>query len=293
MTMNRFAALLDMPPRDVLRLVRRRLSPASPAWTADELMAASSKHRRGNRLNDTLLRWSHVTRARFGRDLADFAGRRVLEIGCGPLGGFGPAAVFLGAASVDAVDPEFDAGIFLHPRIADEYLPALHEDLVAVYGRRMDSGTFEQALRSRLTAHRTTLAAVRLTAPPDLVLSLSCLEHVFPLDSVPAALSALGGARLVQIHLVDFSNHYPTRSPFSGLYAAPPEVYFARRGKAINLARKCDVAAAFAAHGMTLDVLASCRGAMPAGETPDAWWTDRYEADDLQTHTAIFAAAGV
>jgi hypothetical protein len=291
--MNRLAALLDMPPRDVLRLLRRRLSPGSPAWTADELLAASSKHRRGDRLNDTLLRWSHVTRQHFGRDLADFAGRRVLEIGCGPLGGFGPAALFLGAASVDAVDPEFDAGIFAHPRIAGEYVPALYDDLAAVHGRRMDEDAFAQALRTRLTAHRATLAAARPAAAPDLVLSLSCLEHVFPLDSVPAALAALGGARLAQLHLVDFSNHYPTRGPFDGLYDAPPETYVARRGRAINLARPRDVVAAFAAHGMALETLVRRRGALPAGKKPDAWWTGRYAADELVTHTALFAAPGV
>ena len=49
-------ALLDLPPREIIRLLRRRVARSGPAWTADELLAHSSKHRRGERLLDALLR---------------------------------------------------------------------------------------------------------------------------------------------------------------------------------------------------------------------------------------------
>ena len=217
-------------------------------------MARSSKHRQGLRLIDTLLRWSQITSRVCGCDLVALAGRRVLEIGCGPLGGFGPVALFLGARSFDAVDPELDPQIFAHPRVEDAYLGGLYADLVAVYGPRMERSAFIEAVRRDLHAHRAPLAEAKLADGPDVVLSISCLEHVFPLASVATVLEKLGGDRLTQLHLVDFSNHYPTKTPFEGLYSQPPNDYIASRGAAINLARPKDVAGVFRMHNMPFTV---------------------------------------
>jgi SAM-dependent methyltransferase len=290
--MSRLAALLDLPARDILRLLRRRLPGARTPWTVDELLAHSSKHRRGDRLLDAQLRWGAAARRTLGDDPLRFEGSRVLEIGCGPLGGFAPVAAFLGATSFDAVDPEFDPRLLGHARIAAEYLLPLHGELCAVHGPRMQPAEFIQRLASILRPHRETLEEARLEAPPDLVLSMSCLEHVFPVEGVPRTLARIGAARARQAHLVDYSNHSHTRSPFDGLYEVPPDAYIARRGQAINLARSPDIHAAFEAAGMPLTSAMRRAGPMPAGRAPHAWWSGRYAPEELAIHVELLVRLG-
>ena len=285
--MSRLAALLDLPARDILRLLRRRLPGARPPWTITELLAHSSKHRRGDRLLDAHLRWAAAARRTLGDDPMRFEGSRILEIGCGPLGGFAPIAAFLGASSFDAVDPEFDPRLLGHPRIAAEYLLPLHGELCAVHGPRLDPTEFLWRLATILRPHRETLEAARLEAAPDLVLSMSCLEHVFPVEAVPRALERIGATRARQAHLVDYSNHSHTRSPFDGLYEAPPDANSARRRRAINLARSPDIRAAFEAAGMSLSLAMRRTGAMPEGRPPHAWWSGRYAPEELAVHVEL------
>lgn len=280
-------ALLDLPPREIIRLLRRRVARSGPAWTADELLAHSSKHRRGERLLDALLRWSAASRLALHADPLRFDGARVLEIGCGPLGGFAPVAAFLGARSFDAVDPEFDPALLSHPRVVEEYLLPLHSELTAVHGPLVELQDFARQIGSILRPHRTTLEVARPEEPPDLVLSMSCLEHVFPLESVPRALARMGAQGARQAHLVDYSNHHHTRSPFDGIYDTPPEAYIARRGQAINLARSPDIRAAFDAAGMPLRVAMRRQASMPRSQKPHEWWSVRYTPEELSTHVEL------
>ena len=291
---GRLAALLDLPLRELLRLARRRLPGGGrrAAWTVDEVLSHGSKHRRGERLVDALLRWDQAGRRKFGRDILAFEGAHVLEIGCGPLAGFGPLALFLGADRVEAADPEFDPALFEDPRIERSYLAPLHADLSAVHGERMTLAAFVDAVRTRLAVHRCALDAAPLGRAPDLVLSMSCLEHVFPLESVAAVLARHGGPHLRQFHLVDFGNHYPTPGPFDGLYVAPPETYLAGRPGQINLLRLRDVVAAFAASGMTLAPAFVRRFALPADAPPHRWWRERYGDDELSVRDALLIAPG-
>ena len=100
---------------------------------------------------------------------------------------------------------------------------------------------FEQALRERIAIHRCGFEAAPIAGPVDIVLSQSCLEHVFPLEATIEKLAAIQTPQTRFLHLVDFGNHYPTGNPFDGLYEQPPDDYIARRGKAINLQRAPDV----------------------------------------------------
>ena len=107
--MSKLSYLLSLTPLETWRLVRRRMPILrnGPAWTPSELMA-SSKYGRGIRFAELLLRQEAVVRRHMPWEPLNFEGKRVVEIGCGPLAGFGPLAIFLGARSFESAEPEWD-----------------------------------------------------------------------------------------------------------------------------------------------------------------------------------------
>ena len=94
--MAKLEYLLSLTPRESWRILRHRLPGlrGGPSWLPHELIY-SSKHGRGIRFAELLLRQEAVVRRAMPWEPLNFDGRRVVEIGCGPLGGFGPLAIFL------------------------------------------------------------------------------------------------------------------------------------------------------------------------------------------------------
>ncbi len=60
-----------------------------PSWTPSELLS-SAKHGRDIRFAELLLRQEAIVRRHMPWSALEFAGKRVVEVGCGPLAGFGP-----------------------------------------------------------------------------------------------------------------------------------------------------------------------------------------------------------
>jgi SAM-dependent methyltransferase len=290
MVQLRFLSHLTLP--ELQRIVRRRLPVLKdgPAWTVGEL-AAFARQIPGIRFAELLLRQEAIIRRTMPWEPLSFDGKRVVEIGCGPLAGFGPLVVFCGAISFESAEPEWSPELFEHEAISTHYLRVLHADLVALYGSRMDFAQFIRALKERITIHRTGFEAAPIEGSVDVVLSQSCLEHVFPLDAVIARLAEIQNPATRFVHLVDFGNHYPTASPFEELYEEPSENYIARRGPAINLKRAPDLCSAFQAHGIAAVYIPSRINDDYAG-TIHPWWSQRYDHGGLFTHLALFAGPG-
>lgn len=283
----RLSYLLSLTPLETLRLLRLRAPVRlGGSWTAAELLS-SAKHSRGIRFAELLLRQEAIVRRHMAWEPIDFSGRRVVEVGCGPLAGFGPLAIFCGAASFESADPEWDEALFLSEAVANKYLRVFHADLVGLYGARMGFEDFIAALSQRITVHRTAFDRAPIEAPVDIVLSQSCLEHVFPLEATIGKLAAIQTPQTRFMHLVDYGNHYPTGSPFDGLYDQPPDDYIARRGKAINLQRAPDVLNLFLASKIPAASIASRVLESVPAETIHPWWRERYDEAGLFTQLAL------
>ncbi len=286
----RLSYLLSLTPLETWRLARHRLPglKGGPAWTPEELLS-SAKHGRGIRFAELLLRQEAVVRRAMSWQPLDFEGARVVEIGCGPLAGFGPLAVFCGARSFESAEPEWDAAMFFGAEVRERYLRTFHADLCALYGERMAFEAFVAALKERISVHRCGFEAAPIQGPVAVVLSQSCLEHVFPLEATIGKLAGIQNERTRFLHLVDFGNHYPTGNPFDGLYEQPPADYLARRGKAINLARAPDVEKLFAQHGIAARLIPSRVMAEAYSGTVHPWWRERYDDAALFTQLALVA----
>ena len=217
----------------------------------------------------------------------DLEGRNVMEIGCGALGGFSPIAIARGAASYAGIEPMWDDEVFYHPSVEQKYLAPIASHL------GMDFGAFSAAMAARCRFDRGTLETWRPEARADLVLSLSCLEHIDDLDAAARRLGDLVTGAGRQIHLVNFSNHRSKASPFDLIYTLPPEDFAARYGKPINLLRPPDVLAAFRDAGFNARFVAVsvCRDALDAVEVAP-YWRDRYCREDLATRTGLLLVDG-
>lgn len=272
-------------PRDVALALRRRLRGGSAA--RDELLA-SAKHMRPQRFQDFLARFEAILGRTGQWSPLKFDGARVLEIGCGPLLGFGPLAIFRGCQSFVAVEPDFDSGILADPRVRDTYLLPVHKDLAGIYGELLSYPEFLNRLETRVTAvrepvHRTATEVGEF----DIVLSNSCLEHLHPLaDSIRrlSGLSAPGGR---YVHLVDFGNHRATPSPFSGMYSTTPDEYFRQHGRGINLARAPDMLALFRGSGLDAHLQPYYWFRERYAERIHPHWAERYDEPDLFLKAAL------
>lgn len=285
--MSRLRHLLSLTPLETWRLLRRRLPVLreGPAWHAHELLS-SAWYRRGIRFAELLEIQQKVVRQHRRWEDLSFDGAHVVEVGCGPLGGFGPLAVFCGAASFQSAEPEWDPTLFYSENVAEVYLRTFHADLVALYGPRMDFATFRTALGTRLNVHTTSFESAPISKPVDVVLSQSCLEHVFPLEATVRKLASIQSPATRFLHHVDYGNHYPTANPFDGLYDAPPDVYLARRGTAINLLRAPDTLKLFQAHGIPATLIAQ-RVIEHRTARLHPWWREHYDDAALSIQHAL------
>ena len=286
----RLQYLASLTLHEIKRLLRLRLplSRNGPAWTVEELLS-SAKHGRGIRFAELLLRQEAIVRRHLPWEPLAFERAQVLEIGCGPLGGYGPLAIFCGAERFASAEPEWDENLFFSEAVRERYLRVFHADLTALYGPRMEFDAFVATLRARMQIHKSGFAAAPFAGSFDVVLSQSCLEHVFPLDSTIARLAAVQSPQARFLHLVDFGNHYPTVNPFEGLYEQPPADYIARRGKAINLLRVTDIAVAFSQHGLNAQIVMSRRAAGNYPGMVHPWWRERYADEALFTQLVLVA----
>lgn len=289
--MPRLSYLMTLTPLETWRIARNRLPGfrGGPAWTPAELLS-SAKHNRGIRFAELLLRQEAILARTLGWAPLTFEGKRVVEVGCGPLGGFGPLAIFCGAAEFLSAEPEWDADLFYSAAVAERYLRIFHADLVALYGARMSFEEFGAALRSRMKVTRGGFEKAPIAGPVDVVLSQSVVEHVFPLEATLAKLASIQGPATRFIHLADFGNHYPTLNPFEGLYEQPADAYIARRGRAINCLRLPDVVSQFEAAGIKVRAVATREAKASYRGSIDPWWRARYDDAALFTQLALIAS---
>ena len=286
---HRLMLARTLPPRLVLAKIAKRLPWSNRRSVRVAEIMHSPRDLRPDRLLEFYLIQEALLSERNGRSPIDFHGRNVIEIGPGPLAGWGPMAIFRGAERVYGVDPDWVDGAFFHPAVETAYLRPHHTALTEAFGALMPYEEFRTRLADKLTGEARGLDGAQPEFIADIVISNSCLEHIVSLDVALMALAALcaPGARFM--HLVNFGNHRDPLSPFSTIYEMPPSDYRSRYGDHINLWRPSDVRAAFAAAGIEAEMAIVDQ---PLGKVADVvvhtHWKDRYSTEELAVRTALF-----
>jgi hypothetical protein len=282
--------LYELPPKEVIHKVRRRISRRTGSTFDLQEIAESQKHLRFQRLYDFLSRYETIIQRHHPHwGEIQFEAERVLEIGCGPLLGWGPLAVFLGAERYVACEPLFNKDVLTDQNLAERYFRGLHKDLSAIYGPRMTFDEFRLALQERCEIHNHTLLESHIEGEFGVMLSNSCLEHVFPLDRTIALLKELSSPNCRFVHLVDFGNHRATRNPFSGMYSLEPETYFEKYGRAINLTRPSEMLQMFRQAGYEASLIPYYETHENYEEQVIPYWQNRYSDEELFLKAALVA----
>jgi len=279
--------LWEMPPREAFHKLGRRLSGRKDAFDLEELLN-SSKHMRTQKFYDFFSRYEAILTQANGWQPIEFDDRRVLEMGCGPLLGFGPLAIFRGAKEFIAVEPEFEPMVLEDQRVVDNYFWNVFGDLSALYGPRMDFDEFMVRLRGLTNIFREEIRHVALNEKIDVILTNSCLEHISPFQKSMDELHKNCSAEVRFIHLVDFGNHRPTASPFDEIYAVDRDKFLQENGLGINLLRAPDILAALEKSGFNVSFVPYGHGKKSWRVSAEKSWTDKYSQDELFTKTAIF-----
>jgi|GEM_PF-1838374 len=280
-----------MPPRDSVRKLQKKMrlvmgrQTAGDQFDPDEVFS-SSKELRASRMMNFLWRYERIVQRQFPKWELDFAGKRVLEIGGGPLLGFGPVAVFFGCTKYVNAEPSHNPSILTHPK-ATWYFTCVYHDLSAVFGARMTQRAFLDALAERAHANRTPVETFAPERQFDVVLSNSTLEHIRDLDHALFRLRTASVPDVTFIHLVDFGNHRDPMQPFRGIYAQPRDAYIAAHGDMINLLRPCDVLERFERNGF-LAAMVPYYAWETLSDPIHAWWESRYTREHLLLKAVLF-----
>ncbi|WP_461208683.1 methyltransferase domain-containing protein [Desulfocurvus sp. DL9XJH121] len=281
---DKFKALYNLPMREAVYILRNKIAP-SPVPPLERILF-NSKAMRSQKVFDFLNRYELVLERATGWERLRFEGAAVMEVGCGPLLGFLPLAVFCGARECVAVEPGFNPGVLQDARFEKRYFQNLWNDLVNLFGERMNFAAFMAGVRSVRVCDAGILDA-DFQGRFDVFLSNSCLEHVHPLEESLARLGACAAPGARCLHLVNYGNHAGTAYPFKGLYTREPEAWFKANGRELNLKRHPDVAKALAASGFEVQahVMNTASG---LAEEPAPWWRERYVEEDLLKRVVLY-----
>ncbi len=283
--MNILKRLWDLPPREVALKLRRRLS-ANQGFDAEDILG-STKHMRPQRFYDFLSRYEAILMRTRNWEPLEFKGKHVLEIGCGPMLGFGPLAIFRGARKYTAIEPDFQTGVLDDQRIVERYYRSTFRDLSALYGERGSFDDFIADLRRQAVPIAKPLSQVVISERADIVVSNSCLEHISPFEESILALRKLCADDCRLINLVDFGSHRAGSGPFENIYSRPRDKYLETYGAHVNLLRAPDMISVFRAAGFEVDIepYTSMRESYQ-GRVHD-FWASRYSEDELFLKTGI------
>lgn len=199
------------------------------------------------------------------RKLFGFQHKTVMEVGCGPLLGWGPLALFLGADFFFFYEPGLVPQVVASIGARDSYFVPMYEELVANYGEAMSFAEWYGRIKDN--ARGVDLDGNNLA---DLILSNSVLEHIArsEMKSLLQSLWNLTKPGGLHFHAVDFGPH--------GIRLSLQELYQEARERVgstqINCLRKSDLEKAFKNQAFVLsDVVVYKMDTIRTEQLHDSW----------------------
>jgi hypothetical protein len=238
---------------------------------------------------DRLLRYERVLAVR-GRPGLDFAGRNALEIGSGPMLGWGPVAVYLDARSYVCVEPRFRPEVLEAEEVWIRFFLPLYQQLEALFARGLSFDDFSDRVRSRIDVHQVSMERCEMDdASADLMISNNVLQHVADLERAVRQIRRVSCEGAQQFHIVHFTDHMsPPNDPFGEIYRVEPDEYFAR-DSLLNLKRPSEISALFRGAGIPVDMVPFIVDAAVEPRALSSYWR-RFDPSDLAIQIAFFVS---
>tara|TARA_B100000315_G_C14582291_1_gene591125 strand:- start:364 stop:1242 length:879 start_codon:yes stop_codon:yes gene_type:complete len=210
----------------------------------------NKKHLRTDYLIDRWERYFRViennTGDKYLKNKFNFQGKKILELGCGPLFGWGPIAIFLGAATYYFHEPALnDMEVKLSKELKERYFLPLYLELKSEFPINISFSEFYDKVMSKcLPMDFNNVNNI------DLILSNSVLEHI-PFKGLNSLLSGVHktcNEKALYMHAVDFGSHGKGGSGFGSLYRNSKN----NTDPMLNLLRKSDIEKCLIDNGFSL-----------------------------------------
>ena len=201
-------------------------------------------------------------------------------MGCGPLFGWGPMAIFLGAKSYYYHEPALLRNDVEADLIREQYFLPLYNELIANFGNKMSFAEFFDKVMDKCQA-----IDFSASAQVDLILSNSVLEHIprAEIQSVIRLLYFVSKPGGYYFHSVDFGSHNIGGSGFGSIYARDRKIEFGK----INRLRRSDIQRVLEACGFHPAHSTIYRSdEVDRNKIHESWHT--YSDIDLSSRTVLF-----
>jgi SAM-dependent methyltransferase len=250
----------------------------------------SPHHMDARRPIDRFFRYQRVLRNQIPWQDLQLEGKTVLEIGSGPLLGWAPLAVYLGCERYYCVEPRMRFEPLGCKEIEARFLLPMHQQLEALFERRLAFADFKKRLRDRTRCLHQVFERCQLPdAKVDLLFSNNVLQHVADVESCFEQMRRVCRPSTQQFHVIHFTDHEsPPDRPFDVIYSRSPKQYFETRSL-LNLKRPSEVLELFERNGMHVRLVPYYRDeAFSMREVHPDW--RRFESGDLDIQIAFFVS---
>lgn len=237
---------------------------------------------------DRFLRYERVLQAKSAWTPLDFEGKRVVEFGCGPLFGWGPIAVYLGADEYICIEPRFHREVIESDIVWTRFFLPFHQQLDALFDLGIDFNEFVDRIRSRIRVEPAPIeACIDVVNMADIVFSNGVLNHVAGLELAVERIRQMSHPSTRQFHVVNFTDHMsPPDNPFREIYRLDPKDYFAQ-DSLLNLKRPSEIAVLFDRAGLPVTMVPYYVDRDIETRTLAPYWK-RFDASDLAVQIAFY-----
>lgn len=235
---NIIKKLWTSSPSEIVFLFKNRLYKESNWNYSLKQIVKSKKHMNTQYLID---RWERYWRIIENHNHDDgskkyfeFQNKAIFELGCGPLFGWGPIALFKGANIYYYYDPSLIRQVVESTEIKEKYFNPLYKELLSNFGNTMSFNEFYRKIMAKCISVDFSKKEF-----VDLILSNSVLEHI-PRNDIQTMLSKLFFIcknKGYFLHSVDFGSHEFGTKGFGSLYTRDLN----KELKNLNLLRMSDI----------------------------------------------------
>jgi hypothetical protein len=268
----------------------KRLKPGEEDFRYDvQTILAKPVHMDARRVIDRYLRYERVLQVKSAWTPLDFDGKRILEIGCGPLLGIGPIAVYLGATEFVCVEPRYHPEVLESNEVQIRFFLPLYHQLDALYGRGLSFDEFIDRIKTGIRIDTVKIEDYQhIGNPMDIVYSNGVLNHVGDIDLALNRIQQVSHESTRHFHVVNFTDHHgnPPDDPFREIYSLEPAQYF-EHDSLLNLKRPSEILALFSEAGITVSMVPYIVDQTVLPDEISPYWT-RFHASELAVQIAFF-----